>query len=275
MNKTFKSKSFLFALCAIMLSFSACKDKEKTDPAPDTTLGKLTLSMSHKVGTADLNFDTDYTNALGETMRFSMFNYFISNVKLVKEDGQLHVFNQDSSYFCIRHENGKNTYSVVLNNLPVGKYRDLEFTIGVDSLRSASDISKRQGVLDPAAGASGMYWAWNSGYIFVKCEGTSPQIAADTLGNRRFRYHIGGFGGFSSRTINNIKTVRLSLGSAGVEVKGRQTLEAMIDVDVMKIFNGPTNISVAERPTVMFNPFSVNVANNYVNMFKLEHAHIK
>ena len=273
MNKTYKTQNFLLALCAIIFTFSSCNDKK--DPEPDATPGVLALQFSHKAGAADFNFGTDYTNAVGETLRFTMFNYFISNVKLVRADGSMHVFNQDSSYFCIRHEAGKSNYEAKLRNLPVGKYTHVEFTIGVDSLRSASDISKRQGVLDPAEGAKGMYWAWNSGYIFVKCEGTSPQITPDTLGNQRFRYHIGGFGGFSTSTINNIKTIRLPFSSAGIEVKGKQTAEVMLEADVLRIFNGSTNISVAERPTVMFNPFSVNVANNYVDMFKLHHAHVK
>ena len=64
------------------------------------------------------------------------------------------------------------------------------------------DVSQRTGVLDPSGAGADMYWTWNSGYIFFKMEGTSP--AATGMGNS-FMYHIGGFGGYSAPTINNIK----------------------------------------------------------------------
>jgi hypothetical protein len=39
------------------------------------------------------------------------------------------------------------------------------------------------------------------------------------------------------------------------------------------MFNGSTNISFAENPVVISGAFSANVANNYANMFKVDHVH--
>jgi hypothetical protein len=36
-------------------------------------------------------------------------------------------------------------------------------------------------------------------------------------------------------------------------------------------FDAITNISIAAHASVLFEPFSVNVANNYAGMFKINH----
>lgn len=54
--------------------------------------------------------------------------------------------------------------------------------LGVDSLSSISGI--KSGALDPR---NGMYWTWNSGYIFFKLEGR--------INGKAFIWHIGGYSG--------------------------------------------------------------------------------
>jgi len=144
--------------------------------------------------------------------------------------------------------------------------------LGIDSVRNTMDISKRTGVLDPSnAMDNGMYWGWNSGYIFFKMEGTSPQAKVDPTGHRKYRYHIGGFGGYKAPTINNIKSVSLDLTKGGT-VKARNGRDATIHIvaDILKVFNSSTQVSIAAHPSVMFSEYSVNIANNYKNMFAHE-----
>ncbi len=153
--------------------------------------------------------------------------------------------------------------------VPAGEYNQLTFIVGVDSLRNTMNISRRTGVLDPASSMdNGMYWSWNSGYIFFKIEGESPAAPADPTGNHKFRYHIGGFGGYSAPTINNIKAISLDLEKGGI-AKPRASKKATILVrgDILKAFNATSNISIATHSSVMFSDFSVNVANNYSKMF--------
>ena len=40
----------------------------------------------------------------------------------------------------------------------------------------------------------------------------------------------------------------------------------------MKAFNGTTNVSIAANPSVMFSDYSVNIANNYADMFYHDHT---
>ncbi|MBK6997197.1 MAG: hypothetical protein IPH31_20615 [Lewinellaceae bacterium] len=177
----------LFALASLSLVLSNCRETED----PIAGFGSVTFEFENRAGDDNLVFGTNYINANGDTMKFSQFDYFISNFVLVNSDGTEYTVPKDSCYFLCKH-NDADSREVTINNIPAGDYKSLRFVIGVDSAKSVTDISARTGVLDPAAGASGMYWAWNSGYIFVKVEGTSPQAPLNAgAGERIFQYHTG------------------------------------------------------------------------------------
>jgi hypothetical protein len=273
----FNSLYLVFAL-ALTLSFTACKKDEENKPAPTTPVtptGSLEIEFEHKVGSLPLKLDSaEYTNTEGETFSVSMFNYYISNIKLKKTDGTEYVVPQNDSYFLIV-EQKPSTKKIKLNNIPEGNYNGITFMIGVDSLRSVSASSERIGVLDiidtRKTFDQKMYWAWNSGYIFVKLEGESPQ-APEVSGKRMFKYHIGGFGGFSTPTLNNIRTVTQTLSSGSAMVKSGKTPSFHFEVDLLKVFGD--GISIKNHSTIMSTTsISDKVANNYVRMFHLDHAH--
>jgi hypothetical protein len=193
---------------------------------------------------------------------------------LKNENGTVFTVPQDKSYFLVQ-ESKTETQTIKIADVPAGNYTEMSFTIGVDSLRNTMDIAKRTGVLDPAnnTGENSMYWSWNSGYIFLKMEGLSPLAPADGAGNKKFRYHIGGFGGYSSKTINNIKTITCKFGTSEATVRKDLTPAVHTLVDALKLFNGTTNLSIKDNSTVMFAPFSVNISANYANMFSVHHIH--
>ncbi len=261
--------TYITALAFLFLT--SCK-KEKTDIQPGDK-GELTVEFDNVVGAQNLQLNTaTYTNAAGEPYKITMLNYYISNIVLVAADGSRYTVPKDSSYFLIKEEDVA-TQEVTLKDIPAGDYKGIEFVIGVDSLKNTAAVGERTGCLDPAAGGSGMYWTWNSGYIFLKMEGTSDVA---TSADKKFRYHIGGFGGYSSATINNIKKV--SLTAAGTDVakvrKNKTTPPTFhLMADASKVLNGTTNVSIAANTTVMFATYSVNIANNYASMFTIDHIH--
>ncbi len=262
-NKSFFVKT-LFTFFSISLILSSCKKEEDL-----TGTGTLKVEFDNKANGVDLSLGTAYTNASGEAMTFSMFNYYVSNFVLVKSDGSTFTVPKSESFFLLKETANGENQSVELKNVPAGDYKEIRFTIGVDSLTSTLPVGERTGVLDPAGAGAGMYWMWNSGYIFVKVEGTSPSITA--AGNA-FKYHIGLFGGYSSPTLNNVKSVSLSSSDVAM-VRKDKTPEAHVEVEIMEMFKTPTAVSVATNPVVMASPYSANVANNYTDMFKLEHIH--
>jgi len=234
----------------------------------NANLAKLTLELNHVVGNKPLKLqDESYINEAGEKFNITSFNYFISNVKLYEKDGKEYVIPQDSSYFLIK-ENDPASKKINLN-IPKGKYTSVTFTIGVDSLRSTMDISRRTGTLDISGGmVDGMYWTWNSGYIFMKFEGDCEQAPIDRTGKRKFRYHIGGFGGYNKPSINNIRTVTIDLSKKGlIKAKNNTNSRVLIEVNALQVFNGRTKVSIVKNPAVMFGNVSKLISENYTGMF--------
>lgn len=253
----------LLAILALGMGVFSCNtnDLDKSfDPAP----GKLRLAFDNVVGTSDLNLKTgSYKNALGEDFTITKFNYFISNVQLRNADGNTYTVPQDSSYFLIQEEKPA-SQTITLSSIPAGNYTSITFTVGIDSLRSLADISKRTGVLDPGLN-DGMYWAWNSGYIFMKLEGTSA--LAPAAQNNTFFYHVGGFG--KLKGINNLRTITLPFKNEVATVRAGATPSVQLRVDALTIFNGSTKLSIAQYPSVMFDPYSTNISANYAQMFTI------
>ncbi len=253
----------LLAMLTIVLAVFSC---DTVNPDIPVTTGKLRIAFDNVAGASDLKLGTgSYQNAAGEAFTITKFNYFVSNIRLRKADGSEYVVPQDSSYHLIQEEKPA-SHLVTLSNMPVGDYTGLAFMIGVDSLRSLADISKRTGALDPGLN-DGMYWEWNSGYIFMKLEGQSA--LAPTTQNNTFFYHVGGFGGGydGKKTINNLRTVTLSFNNDVAKVQPASTPTVQLTTDALKVFNGPVKLSIAEHSSVMFDPFSTNIANNYAQMF--------
>jgi hypothetical protein len=233
----------------------------------------LYIQFINQAGNQPLQLNTgQYSNSSGESFTLSTLQYFISNIRLRNSNGKEFVVQQDSSYFLINESSPQS--GKVRVNVPEGEYDRLYFMVGVDSLRNTMPVGKRKGILDPANSMdNGMYWGWNSGYIFFKMEGNSPKAPVDPTGQRKFRYHIGGFGGYSAPTINNLKQVAIDLPEQGrIIVRQGSQSTTYVGADILKIFEGKTSIQISEHPSVMFSAFSVNIANNYCNMFFHHHT---
>lgn len=272
--------ALLFSLALIL---TACSKNDDTTPEfQEGNLAPLSVEFDNIAGDRTLtlnNTESPYKNAAGEPFTISRLQYFISNIKVTTSAGNIYTVNPDSSYFLIKGDDKTSRFAKV--KVPEGDYTNLTFTLGVDSLRSTMPIDKRTGVLDPAAGGghdgSGMYWGWNSGYIFFKLEGNSAVVSddanGDPTGKKQFKYHIGFFGGYSAPTLNNIKVIQVDLKTAGIaKVRKDRQSNIHLFVDVMKVFNGKNAFKIAEKPNVMFDDFTSKIAGNFLEMFKHDHT---
>lgn len=226
--------------------------------------GRLHLNFNHLFNGKKVAFDSTYFNAHGEDVKFTTINYFISNISLIGPDGSIYTVPQDSSYFILRHTPDTDQRTIVLKDIPAGEYSSVRFTIGVDSLRNTMSIDKRTGNLDVGEGARGMYWVWNSGYIFFKLEGISS-VSPEKMKNR-FTYHIGGFGGYRTRTINSIRERELKFSPFIIDKMNIRSLEVNVNLD--KFFSGPFNLKISEKPNVMWGQESEKIADNYKEAFE-------
>lgn len=266
----------IMSISLFLIVLLACQN----DPL-EPEFGTVQLNFDNVVGAQDLRMDssTSYTNASGEAFSVSRLMYFVSNIRLKKSNGSEYVVPQDSSYFLVVEGNPA-SQSISLRNVPAGDYSSISFVLGVDSLRNTMGVDKRTGALDPAGAAAGMYWDWNSGYIFLKLEGTSPKAPVDATGKRNFMYHIGLFGGYSAApgtipAINNLKTITLPLAAhSGQNVLANGKTNVAIKADVLKLFDGVKPLSIAQTPNIMVARSSIDVAANYATMFSISRVQV-
>lgn len=254
------------AITAIILT--SCKKDAVPEYNPNVK-GSLSVEFDNVAGSSDLQLTTGtYSNAVGESFKVNKLKYFVSNFVFTNINGSVYTVPQDSSYFLINETIASSLKTSL--KVPEGEYSKVSFMIGVDSLRNTMDISKRTGVLDPTTMASDLYWSWNSGYIFFKIEGTSPTSASP--GNA-FGYHVGGFGGYNTSTVNNLKTITLDLTARGTpKVKAGKSANIHLFADILKALNGSTNMRFATVSMIHSAPGGTPIANNYISMFTHDHT---
>lgn len=213
--------------------------------------GKLTIRFENYVGDKPLIIDTvSYKNSLGQTYTVSMFKYYVGNFHLKNVRGKEFI---SKSYFLINQDD-KNSMQITLDSIPAGEYNSIEFTLGVDSIDNCSGA--QSGALDPV---NGMFWAWNTGYIFLKMEGISP--VSNSTG-KRLEFHIGGY----KYPNNCIKTIKLN---CSLDLEEQNNNRLLIVADVSRLFLGPSAVDFSKLSSVTDFHNAKAIADNYSNMFSI------
>ena len=242
-------KTSLFLIMSMGLLFLNSCSKESSTTA---TSGSLTLEFEPMANGAAFSLNKSYVNSSNsESLSFSLFQYYISNIVLTKTDGTKYTVPQKESYFLIKHDGTANP-EVKLTNIPSGDYSSVSFLVGVDSAANLTDPTTLPEILNPA---NGMHWSWSQGYIFLKAEGK-------VNGTTDFKYHLG--------LNSNLKSISLSSAAGSATVRDNITPVIHLGADVMKIFDA---ISVVATPTAMGGPVLTPPSNNIPKVFSLEHIH--
>lgn len=159
----------------LILLFSFCQSVAQKQK---DSLG-LALKMEWKGNPLILH--KTYISENKDTLQLHQLKFYLCNIQIELEDNtnlkldECHLVDiEDFSTMWI----------------PIGKNQKkniskISFSVGVDSLKSVSGALS--GDLDPA---KGMYWAWQSGYINMKIEGTSSSCKTR---KNAFQFHIGGY----------------------------------------------------------------------------------
>src|SRR5687768_5238883 len=91
--------SYLGLIASFLLLATSCRKKE--DPIVEPAKREVHINMVNFAGNDSLKLGTaTYTNAAGEPFTVSMFNYYISNVKLIAANGTDYV--EKESYHLVR-----------------------------------------------------------------------------------------------------------------------------------------------------------------------------
>lgn len=120
-----------------------------------------------------------FSAVLNDSIRIDNLKFYVSNLKLLNQDK---IAYEVKNYFLIDYASKK--YLKFKTNYSV-KFDAISFDLGIDS--ATHEMGVMEGDLDPT---KGMYWTWQSGYIFFKLEGCS-KVVDNNKG--LFTFHIGGF----------------------------------------------------------------------------------
>lgn len=236
------NKLLIIGLAAGLVSLTACKKEGCTDPnalnyseeakkddasctyAPVEQTEDVTVHMDHTWDGNDFSLNTAYTHpTTGDELTFTTMKYYVSNIKLKKDDGTWWV--EPESYYLVDLSQGE---MFTIPNVPEGNYTDISYTLGVDSLRNVSGA--QTGALSTT---HGMFWSWNSGYIMTKAEGTSPQSSSGS-----FAFHLGGFSG-----ANNTVEVKEASFGGNLVLNGAGSPKIHMTVDPSTLFNTVGSVS--------------------------------
>jgi hypothetical protein len=249
----------LFILPALVLQ-SCRKDEPVETPVISNS---VSLVITNKVNGQVLDMAGGvYTNAFGNSFTVSKFKYYISNISFKKTDGtqyKVPVEKDKSTNYFLVNEAVPASKKLIMAAIPEGDYNAVTFLIGIDSLRNVSGA--QDGALDPA---NDMYWDWNSGYIFLKMEGTSPDAT-----NNQLTFHIGGF----QPPKSTLRLVTLPLTGENITVRKNIAPEIHLFANLEKLFEGPTVIDFSVQSAALNGPDAVRIADNYQYMFQIDHVH--
>lgn len=252
MKNLFISAAFVVAA----LSMSSCKKDD--DTTPTSTTGTVEINMAHRWGNSTTNFllNMELVHPMtNDTLTFTTFKYYVSNIKFKKADGTWYT--HPESYFLVDlSTSGSEILSIP--NVPIGEYTDMEYTMGVDSLRNVAGA--QTGAL---AVSNNMFWSWNSGYIMVKAEGTSPNS-----GSGSFAFHLGGFMG----TNNVVTTNSVNFTGNSLTITGGKTSEVHMIVNPAKLWHSSAPLATSSS-IMMPGATAKTMATDFYNGIMFDHIH--
>lgn len=199
----------------------------------------------------------------GQEHHFSELKYVISNIRLVKADGNEFPYNisdLDKGATVINQAKAS-TLNYVLTNIPVGEYKTIKFGLGVKTeLNTLDEVRFPKFYAEAGANDTEMHWEWGTGYRFTKVEGFY-----DT-DNKTLSIHTGstveGTNGNESTYTQGVDAYRdITLSLPNNAIVGSNSPKIHIKADFDKLLSGETNtITLVTNPTP--NPHNDN--NNAV-----------
>ena len=218
------SLSSLAIIFILAISISSCKKEDSDGP------GDVKVSFEYVFGSNALPWAINQTMLhpkTGDSLTFTTFAFYLTNVRLQNEDGSWWEEADSYHIICAACDDAS---SFTLQNVPKGTYVAMEYTLGVDSTRNVSGA--QTGALSPA---NGMFWDWNTGYIMLKAEGSSPQSSTGA-----FTFHLGGFSG-----ANNIVTKKATdFFGNDLTVNADDTPELVFLANPARLWHSSPSVSV-------------------------------
>jgi hypothetical protein len=258
MNSSRKYKFFLFPICIAFLSNTSLHNHYNHFDYSLKQKANLVVHFKAVVNGEPLVIKKNYSNTFHEPFTIEKFRFYVGKISLRHTGTNSQTPVSEDNYFLLDFSDSSTT-SIQLSVEP-DQYSEILFLLGVDSLHNVSGA--QSGALDPLRG---MFWTWNSGYIMLKLEGSSP---LSNQPGHAFAYHIGGY-----REPNNAaKYIHIPFGSGQELTIGSGKInELTIITDISKFFSEPNPLRIKEIP-VCTTPGSLakSISENYASMFSIK-----
>jgi hypothetical protein len=259
-------KNILYLLMAVTMSLaviSCSSDDDSSDPSETPSgSGKITLHFDNQydpMNGEDLELGKKYVTSNGDTIMISQLRYWISNVKFYNGSTLLHE--DPDSYYLIENT-ADLTREMIDFTVPAGEVTRLEFGIGVDAALNDT-LGNNIGELDLA---NGMFWAWKTGYRFVRLDGMYYE--PDSSNYQPLRIHSGLNPYYIEKSMDLPATIKVENGKENM-------VHFMVKIN--EIINGGANVIDVKEKDGIWMFFSEEDAWNRMNanidgMFMIHHA---
>lgn len=265
----------LFFIAFTVLSFSSCGSRDEDNPQ-DTIPGTLQIKFENgfnNLGDIVLN-QTTQTSSQGQKHNFSTLKYIISNITLIDEAGKEFRYNEnnpDKGAFIIDQADAvAGIVYLDLNEIPQNNYKKIKFGLGIS--QNAYLLGQGgQAEFWNRAKQKGMSWSWAAGYVFVKLEGKYGTGSATT----EYMNHTGNMGNVKANDTPDLyREITLNLPTTA-RVNGRIRPSIHILADLNQFLSGEKSLTLNTANAMMMgsSPHLVDVTNNLIKMFKVDHVH--
>jgi hypothetical protein len=236
---------FLALLSALAIS---CRDKNQSK-----TCGEITIKFIPVWNGKVVTIDSIYTNSLNQRIRFENITTYFSNIYLGNGADSI-LFSQVELLQLLGGQ------ASITKNLEPGSYSKLSFGLGIPP-----ELNKN---VDPSIypnasplsvqGSNGMFWYWNTGYIFFKIDGRTDLSGTPNAPLlNTFAFHCGDDPLYREKTFSfaTIQSEDFTTNEIEVYVDMQLLMEGEndpIDLATDNITHTTGNFPLAERVTNHF-----------------------
>jgi hypothetical protein len=228
-------KIYVFAaIVYIALAFSGCRNDDKTEPIKGSDKASIVIDFNHLVGSVDFTKDSMvYFNTAGNHYEVNELQYFISDIRLLKSNGEEVLITADSGIHYVDIDLPETLTWKVGQEIPTGEYTSVSFTFGINELKNKTGLFVNPPERD-------MFWPdpMGGGYHYMKMNGQW----LDTLNILTpFNFHLGigmmddGMGGMDY--VQNYFTVQVP--NSAVSLKAGQINKLSLNMNIASWFDTP------------------------------------
>lgn len=211
-------RNLILSILSVALLFSCKKETTTNTVKSEPKDGQLNIVFNNMVGNQPLVLNQmNYTNAAGNAYSATLLKYYVSNIQLHKKGGS----NVSLSNYELIDAADAESCKVLTKTLEKGDYDSMTFYIGIDGDRNHNGA--QDGDLDVS---NGMFWTWNTGYIFFKHEGTYKNSSNQ---NKSIIFHYATDDAFTKVTL----PIQLN-------IDGNKTMHLKFDLN--SVYTSPVNI---------------------------------